>query len=250
MKWWINTMIGILMGLGSACTQAPPPDDRPIRAGVRHEGMRWSSAVIVTRDDGWRPSSDRGDGFLEIPDDAEAGSAAPVTADGYFLTANHVVSESPGVSAFLCYGHDTLWRRARVVWRDMEADLALLHVPIATPGHYRWSPAARWVPSGSSVFHVGITTGTESPKGSMLTSLKPESNWTGNRLFKIDLPLLPGDSGGAVLDADGRLVGVNSAVEYLMPMETPIFIDSEASRPNLSELERIIRLDRQRKHAR
>ena len=58
--------------------------------------------------------------------------------------------------------------------------------------------------------------------------------------------MLPGDSGGAVLDADGRLIGINSAVQYLVPMETAFFIDSEGSRPRVAMLEQIIRLDRQR----
>jgi hypothetical protein len=49
-----------------------------------------------------------------------------------------------------------------------------------------------------------------------------------------------------VVDAYGRLVGINSAVEFLVPMETAFFVDSEASRPNPSMIQSLIENDRAR----
>ena len=62
----------------------------------------------------------------------------------------------------------------------------------------------------------------------------------------MDLPLQPGDSGGPVVDAHGGLVGINSAVEFLVPMETAFFVDSEGNRPNTRKIESIIQSDRAR----
>ena len=66
------------------------------------------------------------------------------------------------------------------------------------------------------------------------------ARFTGTRKFKIDIPLQPGDSGGPVVDAYGNLVGINSAVEFLVPMETAFFVDSEANRPNTRMIDSLV----------
>jgi len=248
MDRWTRCALCLLLALVPACSIAPKPDTRQIRPEVRHESMRWSSAVIVSHNPDWKPRPHMRKNVLAVPADAEGGSATPVTADGYFLSAHHVIDGYLDCTIYLCYGYESKWRKARVVWSDEAADLVLLHVEMNSPGYYRWSDPAEWLPSGTRVFHVGIATAADKLSGKILSDLSPESPWTRNRLFKMDLPLKPGDSGGAVLDGRGNLVGINSAVEYLVPMETAFFVDSEASRPNIHELDRIIRLDRERKH--
>ena len=80
--------------------------------------------------------------------------------------------------------------------------------------------------------------------GKLLTTLEPEHAFTGTRKFKINIPLLPGDSGGPVVDAYGDLVGINSTVEFLVPMETAFFVDSEANRPNTRAIAALLKADR------
>ena len=60
----------------------------------------------------------------------------------------------------------------------------------------------------------------------------------------MDILLEPGDSGGPVVDAYGQLIGINSAVEFLIPLETAIFIDSEGVRPNTKKIREMIEKDR------
>ena len=89
-----------------------------------------------------------------------------------------------------------------------------------------------------------MATGAKSSTGTLRTTLGPESWMTGSRAFKMDIPLEPGDSGGPVIDAYGNLIGINSAVEYLIPLETAIFIDSEGVRPNIRKINELIQVDR------
>lgn len=240
-----------LAALAAACLPAcsfsppvPPPDPtRPGREVMRQAAVKLTAVVISSKNelDPWiesRFTEGRG------PEDADGGSGIPISPDGYFLTADHVLSRSAGKNIFIIHGQQGRLRatKARVVWRSASTDLALLHIPIATPRHYDWTPVDRWLPAGTPVVHSGIATGFRSEPGKLVTAIPPGK---GAR-FKHDIPLEPGDSGGAVIDARGRLVGVNSAVEFLVPLDTAFFIESEANRPNVRALERVIDRDRRR----
>jgi S1-C subfamily serine protease len=237
-----------------ACQMAPPPPaTREIPGAVERQLVRERlSAVVVTQRDHLGAWAKRKFSIENAPEDADGGSATPITHDGYFLTADHVLATAPGRNVFVIYGRggDIVLSKARVVWRSAPDDLAILHIPISTPFHYQWSAPDRWLTSGARVIHGGMATGLESEPGKLSTDLSPESRFTGNRRFKIDIPLRPGDSGGPVIDASGKLIGINSAVEYLIPMETAIFLDSEGNRPSLRFLNKIIAEDRRRRAAR
>lgn len=240
--------IAALSCLMACCAVRPEPDPRPPGAEARRSVARRMAAVLVTDREHPALWSSRGLPKNGVADDADGGSATPVAPDGYFLTADHVLSRMPGRNVFVL--HPSAGRlvpeRARVVWRSKEADLALLHIPVATPQFYRWTPANRWLPAGTGVIHGGIATGLRSEWGHLVTDVPPEGTIRPYQRFKIDIPLEPGDSGGPVVDADGALVGINSAVEFLVPMETAFFVDSEANRPHLRSLESRIRADRKR----
>lgn len=243
----------LLMGwLCQACAIPPPPDPvAPTRATHRIVAERVSAVVVTNRNnlDRW---VNRNFSTSQSPGDADGGSAAPIAPDGYFLTADHVLARMTGRNVFLIYGHGGRLTpaKAKVVWRSESADLALLHIPVKTPYYYQWTPPDRWLAAGNAVIHGGISTGFKSGEGKLSTALAPETALTGTRKFKIDIPLQPGDSGGPVVDAHGRLVGINSAVEFLVPMETAFFVDSEGNRPNTRYIESLIRNDRARNSGR
>ncbi len=206
------------------------------------------SAVVVTDRKNLAGWADTRFSIAIAPGDADGGSAAPISPDGYFLTADHVLARMSGRHVFVIHnkGGRLVTTPARVVWRSEPTDLALLHIPVETPYFYRWTPPDRWVPEGTSVIHGGIATGFRSPEGKLTSSIPPEGIMTGNRTFKIDIPLRPGDSGGPVVDAYGALVGINSAVEFLVPMETAFFVDSEGNRPDTGMIESLMAKDRAR----
>lgn len=234
--------------LTTSCGVAPAPNLKPPGPEVQALVARRAAAVIVTERE-HLPRWSRG-GFVaeRSPGDADGGSAVPVAADGYYLTADHVLAGMAGRNVFIfprIAGHFTPFK-ARVVWRSAAGDVALLKIPRATVDYYHWTAADRWLPVGTPVIHGGIATGPRMMRGKLSTSLAPESGLTRVRRFKLDIPLQPGDSGGPVVDAEGHLVGINSAVEFLVPMETAFFVDSEARRPNVRALEALIRGDRAR----
>lgn len=238
--------LSLVVLLVQACAVPPPPD--PVSPGLmtRQIVAERVSAVIVTDQKSLTDWVSRNFSTAQAPGDADGGSAAPISPDGYFLTADHVLSRIAGRNVFLIYGQGGKLApaRARVVWRSERADLALLHIPVKTPYYYEWTAPDRWLPAGIGIIHGGISTGFRSAEGRLRTTLAPEGMFTGNRRFKIDIPLQPGDSGGPVVDAYGRLVGINSAVEFLVPMETAFFIDSEGTRPNTRMLAGLIGRDR------
>lgn len=229
-----------------ACSVAPPPDSTIPGPAARKLVLQRVSAVIVTDRSNLRNWVKRGFPMSQAPGDADGGSATPIAPDGYFLTADHVLARMDGRNVFVIHGVGGRLTpyQARVVWRSEGADLALLHIPASTPYHYRFTDPGRWLPIGTPVIHGGIATGFKSDPGKLGTSLPPERAFTGTRKFKIDIPLQPGDSGGPVVDAYGGLIGINSAVEFLVPMETAFFVDSEASRPNTRMIESLIAADR------
>lgn len=229
-----------------ACSVAPAPDRSAPGVETRQLVNERISAVVVTDRDDLNRWLDSGFPRPHTRGDAEGGSATPISDDGYFLTANHVLARMAGRNVFVMYrlGTHPTPTKARVIWRSKAADLALLHIPVQTRQYYRWTPPDEWVAEGTGVIHGGIATGAKSAWGKLTSSLAPQGTFTGNRKFKIDIPLQPGDSGGPVVDAHGALVGINTAVEYLVPMETAFFLDSEASRPNTRKIDALIRKDR------
>lgn len=247
MDWraWLSVLLPAVFTV-AACSVAPPPDPTPPGRETERTVLRRVGAVIVTEDRELPQWVNRGFPVKQAPGDADGGSATPITPDGYFLTADHVLANMHGRRIYVIYGGGGPLKPhpARVVWRSEQADLALLHVDSPTPLFYRFTPPNRWLPAGTPLMHGGIATGFNSAPGLLGTSLRPEGFFTRTRKFKIDIPLQPGDSGGPVVDARGDLVGINSAVEFLVPMETAFFVDSEASRPNIRTLESLIEKDR------
>ena len=249
MEKFVRLLGVLLMGwLAQACSVSPPPDTVAPNGATRQIVAERVSAVVVTDRKNLDHWVNRNFSTSTAPGDADGGSAAPISADGYFLTADHVLSRMAGRNVFLIYGQGGRLApaKARVVWRSEASDIALLHVPVKTPYFYQWTPPEKWLPAGTRVIHGGIATGFKSSDGKLGTPLAPEGTFTGNRKFKMDIPLQPGDSGGPVVDAYGRLVGINSAVEFLVPMETAFFVDSEGNRPNTRMIAAMMEQDRSR----
>ncbi|MEI6673759.1 MAG: serine protease [Verrucomicrobiota bacterium] len=243
--WWLAVM------LVQGCVQPPlgPPNRLPPGPMARQIVLDRVSAVVVAKRESVQDWAVKRFPRMYAHADVDGGSATPIAADGYFLTADHVLARvGKGRVAFVVYHWNgtLVTAKARVVWRSAGADLALLHAPLKTPYFYQWTPPECWVREGTGVIHGGIVTGLKPGTGKLVTPLAPEHGLTWSRSFKIDIPLQPGDSGGPVVDASGNLVGINSAVEFLVPVDTAFFVDSEGQRPNTRMIDDLIKKDRLR----
>lgn len=233
-----------------SCVDAPPM--RVDRRSPSSESLRFAqqriSGIIVTKQADISQWVARGFPKLQTPPDTDGGTASPISSDGYFLTADHVIKNASSSTIHVLYSRDSQLKlaRARVVWRDPRHDLALIHAPIATPAYYGFTSPTEAIPEGTVVFHGGLTTGLKPQYGALNTTIPSQSLFTRAQRFQIDLPLQPGDSGGPILDARAQLIGINSSVEFLIPLETPIFTESSGIRPNILKLMKIIDQDRRR----
>lgn len=241
--------VGLVQGCIQLAPTPAPSTHAPLGPKVRQYVLERVSAVVVAKRASVQDWAVKRFPKMYAHEDVDGGSATPIAADGYFLTADHVLARvGKGREAFVVYrwSGTLVTAKARVVWRSAGSDLAMLHAPLATPFFYQWTPPQRWLPEGAGVIHGGIVTGLKPGTGKLTTALAPQNGLTRARSFKIDIPLQPGDSGGPVVDATGGLVGINSAVEFLVPVDTAFFVDSEGRRPNTQLIEELIQRDRLR----
>ena len=166
------------------------------------------------------------------------GSAAPLTSDGWFLTANHVVADLKNQEVIVIYDITGAQKigRAKVMWQDKAADLALIKAEMATPAYYHFTPRDQDLTAGTKILHAGMTTGGKAQIGELSESVSGR----GAKGFEHTLRLAPGDSGGPLIVFSGELVGVNSAVGLISTMDTTFFDSSRSSRPDPDAIMKII----------
>jgi serine protease Do len=137
--------------------------------------------------------------------------AGVVWGPGLVITNAHVIAAQQ-VGLVLPDG-GTL--RGRVVAWDQRRDLALIRAPVELPACGTGDPRLR---AGALVFAVGHPLGVRQavcagvfqalgrlPPGLVLPRLDPRLDW-----IQADLRLAPGNSGGPIADAEGRVIGVSA----------------------------------------
>lgn len=162
-----------------------------------------------------------GPGF-DIPYGPRSGSGSGViiSADGYIVTNNHVID---GASKFRVTLHDKREYNAELIGHDPNTDLALLKIdeknlPFAMVGNSDEVKVGQWVLAVGNPFNLTstVTAGIVSAKGRNLNLLrdprKQEAQYTIESFIQTDAAVNPGNSGGALVSADGKLVGINTAI--------------------------------------
>ncbi|MEU7857148.1 trypsin-like peptidase domain-containing protein [Nonomuraea sp. NPDC049141] len=148
--------------------------------------------------------------------DRGSGSAVVFTADGFLLTNAHVVGSSrAGTVAF----SDGASGEFLVVGRDPLSDLAVIRAQVPTPGPVVLGDSDELV-VGQLVVAVGsplglagsVTAGVVSGLGRSLPARSGQAVRLIEDVIQTDAALNPGNSGGALADSQGRVVGVNTAV--------------------------------------
>lgn len=138
------------------------------------------------------------------------GSGFIVTKDGYILTDEHVIENPHKVTVTLQNGRVYV---AKVIGGDKKTDIALLKIdaghdlPVAPLGNSDDLKVGQWVMAIGNPFGFdhSVTVGVVSAKGRFL----PESL---DQFIQTDASINPGNSGGPLIDLNGGVVGVNSAI--------------------------------------
>lgn len=147
---------------------------------------------------------------------AGAGSAVAIEPVGYLVTSAHVVAGSDqGVAAFV----DGSELSFRVVGRDALSDLAVVRTSGGSPRPAPFGDAAR-LRVGQLVVAIGnplgfagtVTAGVVSALGRSLAARDGRASRLVENVIQTDAALNPGNSGGALADSRGRVVGINTAV--------------------------------------
>jgi serine protease DegQ len=142
---------------------------------------------------------------------ASLGSGVIVGEDGTILTNHHVVDGADGIEVLLADGRRA---RARLIGSDPETDLAVLRIdlPDVPPIVFADSDQARIgdvVLAIGNPFGVGqtVTMGIVSALGRTQLGINTFENF-----IQTDAAINPGNSGGALVDTEGRLLGINTAI--------------------------------------
>ena len=163
------------------------------------------------------------------------GSGVVVKDGGYALTNSHVIAGAIGVEVDLSDGRTVL---ADIVGDDPATDLAVLRLPETLPHLTLADSNALRV--GDFVIAAGspmglartVTMGIVSALGRTLPSR--EGGRTIDGIVQTDAPVNPGNSGGPLLDAQGHVVGINTAIieggqglAFAVPSNTAAFVLGE-----------------------
>ena len=143
-----------------------------------------------------------------------AGSGVIISPDGYIVTNNHVVEDAVEISVTL---NDRREFPATVVGTDPQTDLALIkidceHLPYLTFGNSDNVRIGEWVLAVGNPFNLTstVTAGIVSAKARNLDILGENS--TIESFIQTDAAVNQGNSGGALVNATGELIGINSAI--------------------------------------
>jgi Do/DeqQ family serine protease len=139
------------------------------------------------------------------------GSAVIVAPEGYLLTNHHVVDGAVDIEVQLADGRHA---RARLVGSDLETDIALLKIemdnlPVVTLGDSTSLQVGDAVLAIGNPFNVGQTV-TSGIVSALDRDRQTESPF--QSFIQTDAAINLGNSGGALVDAHGALVGINTAI--------------------------------------
>ncbi|GGE86580.1 Do family serine endopeptidase [Massilia psychrophila] len=220
---WLQRVAPRLQPVGPATPvgvlQAPP---QPVTGSYREAAGRAMPAVVniltskalrqnhpLMRDPffrkffGERPSRDERQSSL--------GSGVIVSPDGYILTNNHVVASADEIEVVLADGRKA---PAKVVGTDPETDLAVIRIeaknlPVIVLGHAEQARVGDVVLAIGNPFGVGqtVTMGIISAVGRNNLHINQFENF-----IQTDAAINFGNSGGALIDTRGNLIGINSAI--------------------------------------
>ena len=143
------------------------------------------------------------------------GSGVIISKDGYILTNNHVVDGATDLEVLL---HDNRTFKAKVVGTDPTTDLAVIQIKADDLPALEFADSDR-AKVGEWVLAVGnplglnstVTAGIISAKARNINILRDEQ-YAVESFLQTDAAINPGNSGGALVNLQGKVLGINSAI--------------------------------------
>jgi putative serine protease PepD len=150
----------------------------------------------------------------------DTGSGVIIRPDGYILTNNHVISAASGGGTIGVLLADGRQATAKVIGTDPSDDLAVIKVPLDNLNAATFADSSGLV-AGQTVVAVGAPLGLSDTVTAGIVSNTARPVQTGDssgnqaavfNAIQTDAAINPGNSGGPLVDLDGDVVGINSAI--------------------------------------
>lgn len=157
---------------------------------------------------------DRGGNRQEMPVRQGFGSGVIISADGTIVTNNHVIDEADEIKVIL---NDKREFTAKLIGTDPQTDVAVLKIdakdlPFLRFGNSDDLKLGQWVLAVGNPFNLTstVTAGIISAKG---RNIGINQSLSGIEAFiQTDAAVNPGNSGGALVNTRGELIGINTAI--------------------------------------
>lgn len=153
---------------------------------------------------------------MMLPPQLGAGSGVVISPEGYIVTNNHVVANADVVTVTF---NDRYTAEAKIVATDPSTDIAVIKVEEKNLPYMEFGNSDD-VRLGQWVLAVGypltldatVTAGIVSAKGRSLGINRTQSQSAIESFIQTDAAVNPGNSGGALVNTAGQLIGINSAI--------------------------------------
>jgi len=143
-----------------------------------------------------------------------SGSGVIISKDGYIVTNNHVINDATEIEVVL---NNKKSYKAQVIGKDPSTDIALIKVDANELSSIHWANSddvnvGEWVLAVGNPFNLAstVTAGIVSAKGRNINILKDKGAI--ESFIQTDAAVNPGNSGGALVNLRGELVGINTAI--------------------------------------
>lgn len=159
---------------------------------------------------------DHKEGIFSMPNkELSTGSGVIISPDGYIITNNHVVENAEKIQVLL---NDNREYEAKLIGTDPTTDIALIKIedsslPYIEFGNSDSSEIGEWVLAVGNPFRLQstVTAGIISAKARNINILNNQQ-YRIESFIQTDAAVNPGNSGGALVNTNGDLIGINTAI--------------------------------------
>ncbi len=214
---------------------------RELSRAFRDAAARAVPSVVTIKTRTRDRDAKSGGGILDVVGESDAnfdgfGSGVIIKEDGLILTNHHVVKDGKHIEVMLVDGRQFV---ARDVKSDPPSDLAILRIdvdeklPSVEIGNSAELSVGDWVLAIGSPFNLQSTVSA----GIISGKNRPLDGLVRGRVLQTDAAVNPGNSGGPLIDLDGKVIGINTAISsssgafqgvgFAIPVARAIWVKNE-----------------------